>query len=55
MTTRIATILVGLIALAVVVGAIVLPLADKTIPDALIAIGSAAGGALAALIVPARS
>jgi hypothetical protein len=54
-TTRIATVLVGLVAIIVCIGAIILAAQGDTIPDALIAIGAAAGGALAALIVPGRA
>lgn len=47
--------LLGLIAAIVVVGGIVLALSDKTIPEALVAIGSGAAGALASLLAATRS
>jgi hypothetical protein len=51
---RIVVLSLGLAALGVVVGVIALKALDKTttIPDALVAIGSAAVAALAALLVP---
>jgi hypothetical protein len=51
---RIVVLSLGLAALGVVVGVIALKAIDKTItiPDALVAIGSAAVAALAALLVP---
>lgn len=49
-TTQSVVFMLGLIALATVVGAIVLAYNDKTVPDSVIAIGSAAAGAVAALL-----
>ncbi len=51
---RIVVLSLGLAALGVVIGVIALKAIDKsiTIPDALVAIGSAAVAALAALLVP---
>ncbi|AEA47572.1 hypothetical protein [Archaeoglobus veneficus] len=49
---RIVVIALGLTVLAVVIGAIVITMVDKTTPDVLVALGSAAVGALAGLLAP---
>lgn len=49
---KIALIILGLIALAVVVGGLFLTGDDKTLPDALLALGAAAVGAIAGIITP---
>lgn len=49
-TVRAVTVGLALLALLVVAGGIVLALDDKEIPEALVAIGSGAAGALAALL-----
>lgn len=54
-TTTLAVIIVlGLLAISVVVGGIVLAMSDRGMPDALIAIGSAAAGAVGTVLVRAR-
>lgn len=45
-----ALLIAGLIALAVVVGGIVLAMSDRSLPGELIAIGSGAAGAVGALL-----
>jgi hypothetical protein len=52
---RIVVIALGLVALAAVIGAIVLAAGDKDIPQILLALGSAAVGALAGLLAPSPS
>ena len=47
--------ILGIIAILVVIGGIVLTLDDKTIPDALIAIGSGAATGVAALLARTSS
>ena len=55
-TTVLAVVIsLGLIAVIVVAGGIVLAGLDKTIPDALIAIGAGASGALAGVLSSTRS
>lgn len=49
-TVRIVVAVLGIIAVAVVLGGIWLAADDKALPDALIAIGSGAAGAVAALL-----
>ena len=49
-TVRLVIAVLGLLALAVVVGGIVLALDDKTLPGELIAIGSAAAGAVGGIL-----
>ncbi len=49
---RIAVMVLGFVVLAAVVGAIWLNLADKSIPELLIALGSASIGAIAGLLSP---
>lgn len=49
-TQKIALLILGLIALAVVIGGLVLTNNDKTLPDALLALGSVAVGAIAGII-----
>ena len=49
---RIAVLVLGFVVLAAVVGAIWLNLADKSIPELLIALGSASVGAIAGLLSP---
>lgn len=49
-TVRIVIAVLGLLALAVVVGGIVLALDDKALPGELIAIGSAAAGAVGGIL-----
>lgn len=50
LTVRLVVVGLALIALAVVAGGIVLALDDRTIPDALVAIGSGAAGALGGIL-----
>ncbi len=52
---RIAVIVLGLLAIFAAVGSIVLVSFDKTTPDVLIALGSAAVGALVGLFAPSPS
>lgn len=54
-THRIALVLLGLVALAVIVGSIVLSNNDKSLNDALLAMGGAAVGAIAGLVSPRPS
>jgi hypothetical protein len=54
LTTRLVVIMLGSIALVTVVGGIILALNDRTLPDSLVAIGSGATGAVAALLAQAR-
>lgn len=49
-TVRLVIAVLGLLALAVVVGGIVLALDDKSLPGELIAIGSAAAGAVGSIL-----
>lgn len=49
-TTRLVVGVLGLLALAVVIGGIVLALNDKALPGELIAIGSAAAGAIGGIL-----
>lgn len=49
-TVRLVISVLGVLALAVVVGAIVLSYQEKTIPDALIALGSVSVGAVAGIL-----
>lgn len=50
LAVRLALLLLGLVALAVVVGGIILAIDDKTLPGELIAIGSASIGAVAGVV-----
>jgi hypothetical protein len=49
---RMVVLFLGLTVLAGVIGAIILSLAGKDIPEALVALGAAAVGALAGLLAP---
>lgn len=49
-TVRLVVVGLAIIALSVVVGGIVLALDDRTIPEALVAIGSGAAGALGGIL-----
>jgi hypothetical protein len=49
-TVRLVIAVLGLLALSVVIGGIILALDDKTLPGELIAIGSAAAGAVGGIL-----
>lgn len=49
---RISVVVLGLVVLTSVIGTIVLSMGSRSIPDAVIALGSAAIGSLAGLLVP---
>jgi len=49
---RIVVLILGLVALASLVGAIMLTIQDRSTPELLIALGSAAMGGLAGLLAP---
>ena len=52
---RLVILFLGLAVLACIVGGVVLAGLDKAIPDSVIAIGSGAAGALAAMLASTRS
>ena len=49
---RITTVVLGMVVLASLIGAIVLALEERTTPEMIVALGSAAIGSLAGLLVP---
>lgn len=49
-TVRMVVVVLGLVALATVLGGIWLTSVDREVPDALVAIGGGAAGAIAALL-----
>lgn len=52
---KIALVILGLLALAVVIGGLFLTSDDKTLPDALLALGSVAVGAIAGIVTPSKA
>ena len=54
-SVRLVILFLGLTVLASVVGGLVLAGLDKTVPDTVIAVGSGAAGALAAMLASTRS
>jgi hypothetical protein len=54
-TVRVVAILLGVIALAVVVGGVVAALLERTLPGEIVTIGATAAGALGALLASTAS